>query len=89
VSEKFAEVVEKYIRENPNWLLKPKKSERETVPRWVETKSAIKPDNFRSLMYMRYMKSLVDPGEAVGLMASQGFVIFLSSSFLAATKWRS
>jgi DNA-directed RNA polymerase I subunit RPA1 len=67
-SEKFAEEVEKYLKQNPHNLIKTKRA--------LETKmtSRIAPipsQAYRLLMNVRYMRSLADPGEAVGLLASQ------------------
>ncbi|KAK4047593.1 hypothetical protein OIO90_006134 [Microbotryomycetes sp. JL221] len=72
VSETYAQAVEDYIKTNPHRLLNVKKKYRKDWPNWVKPKELMTVEHFRSLMYMRYMKSLVDPGEAVGLMASQG-----------------
>ncbi|KAK4047541.1 hypothetical protein OIV83_005328 [Microbotryomycetes sp. JL201] len=72
VSENYAQAVENYIKTNPHRLLNVKKKYRKDWPAWVKPKELMTVEHFRSLMYMRYMKSLVDPGEAVGLMASQG-----------------
>ncbi|KAM0755051.1 DNA-directed RNA polymerase [Meredithblackwellia eburnea MCA 4105] len=72
VSEMYAEAVEKYIKSNPHRLLKPKKKDRKDWPAFINVDDLMNVDHFRSLMNIRYMRSLVDPGEAVGLMASQG-----------------
>ena len=73
VSERYAAAVEKYIADNPHRLLKTKKAARKDWPEHaLKGKELMSLEHFRSLMYMRYMRSLVDPGEAVGLMASQG-----------------
>lgn len=73
VSDKYAAEVEKYIATNPHRLLRTKKKHRAEWPEFAQkTDNLMTVDHFRSLMYMRYMRSLVDPGEAVGLMASQG-----------------
>ena len=71
VSEEFATAVDEYMRKNPHQLIKPKKNQGE-LPPWVRPQDLITRDGFRTLMYMKYMNSLVDPGEAVGLLASQG-----------------
>jgi DNA-directed RNA polymerase beta' subunit len=71
-SERFAEKVEDYVAKNKNHLL--------VVKGQVNQRQTIKPTQsskmFRSLMSVRYMRSLVEPGEAVGLLASQGYVFF-------------
>jgi len=71
-SEKFAEMVEDYVKTNKNHLLmvKGQVNQRQT------TKPTQSSKMFKSLMSVRYMRSLVEPGEAVGLLASQGYVLF-------------
>ncbi|KAI6105879.1 hypothetical protein F5141DRAFT_1126540 [Pisolithus sp. B1] len=66
-SEKFAEAVEKYIQSQP--LTIKSKSRSEIIRRRQEP---MKSRYFRLLMNVKYLKSLVEPGEAVGLLASQG-----------------
>ncbi|KAI6003678.1 hypothetical protein EDD15DRAFT_1220993 [Pisolithus albus] len=66
-SEKFAEAVEKYIQSQP--LTIKSKSRQEIIRRRQEP---MKSKYFRLLMNVKYLKSLVEPGEAVGLLASQG-----------------
>jgi DNA-directed RNA polymerase I subunit RPA1 len=68
MSEKYAAKVTKHVEENEQGLL--------------STKGVVKPSpfvservdskQFVSLARARYMRSLADPGEAVGLLASQG-----------------
>lgn len=67
-SERFAEKVEDYMLQNKNHLLvvKGEINQRRTIKPILSAKM------FRSLMSVRYMRSLVEPGEAVGLLASQG-----------------
>ena len=69
-SEKFAEKVEAYISGNKNHILKVKggTNMREKVP------TVMKERQFRALMQVKYLRSLAEPGEAVGLLASQGYV---------------
>lgn len=72
-SEKFAEMVNEYIRANPHGLLK-QKEEEATLPK-VKRKAKhglMKRTQFQALMNVKYMKSIIEPGEAVGLLASQG-----------------
>ena len=82
-SEKFAEKVEEYINENKNHLLKLKSgaNQRDNVP------TVMKERLFRALMHVKYLHSLAEPGEAVGLLASQGYVSAMASSLLCA-HWR-
>jgi len=67
-SEKFAEAVDQYIKANPDGLLKSKKGEHSIKKRHPLVSSS----HFRVIMNMKYFRSLVEPGEAVGLLASQG-----------------
>ncbi|KAK7060450.1 hypothetical protein VNI00_001215 [Paramarasmius palmivorus] len=68
-SEHFAEAMEAYIQQNERKLLSKKDEEEE---RWQSRKERITATHFRLLMQAKYMRSLVEPGEAVGLLASQG-----------------
>jgi DNA-directed RNA polymerase I subunit RPA1 len=68
-SEGFAKKIDEYVKENKGKFLVSKRFE-DTKP-W-QTKGRISQRTFRQLMNVRYMRSLVDPGEAVGLLASQG-----------------
>ena len=68
-SEKFAESVEKYIDSQPPTIKS--KSRKEVIRRRHEP---MKAKYFRLLMNVKYLRSLVEPGEAVGLLASQGYV---------------
>lgn len=67
-SEQFAIAVDNYVKTNPHNLL----AEKEDEVRFKSRTPPLHPRNFRLLMNVKYMKSLVDPGEAVGLLASQG-----------------
>ncbi|KAI0959721.1 hypothetical protein AcW1_004466 [Taiwanofungus camphoratus] len=69
-SEKFAEKVDEYVKKNPQDLLK-KKGLDENLP-IKRRKPLFSAKQFRLLMNVKYMRSLVEPGEAVGLLASQG-----------------
>ncbi|GES96144.1 DNA-directed RNA polymerase I complex large subunit Nuc1 [Rhizophagus clarus] len=61
VSETFHDALEKYSKENPDKLLdKSLKENSLTRPAFVK------------LMHLKYLHSLVEPGEAVGLLAAQG-----------------
>ncbi|KAF9268176.1 beta and beta-prime subunits of DNA dependent RNA-polymerase [Marasmius fiardii PR-910] len=66
-SEHFAEELEKYVKDNKRKLI-----EDDTKEVWKSRKERIEARHFRLLMHLKYMKSLVEPGEAVGLLASQG-----------------
>ncbi|KAL9044642.1 MAG: hypothetical protein Q9214_002234, partial [Letrouitia sp. 1 TL-2023] len=61
-SESFAAALEEYSNRNPQNLIKDKK----TDPEGVLTKKT-----FRTLLDAKYMKSVVDPGEMVGVVAGQ------------------
>lgn len=76
VSEPYAAAIEEYIKKNPQRLIKEKKDARAKWPKHVPQKRLMSRKLFRSLMYMRYLRALVQPGEAVGLLASQGLVVF-------------
>ncbi|KAG6916710.1 hypothetical protein DXG01_005659 [Tephrocybe rancida] len=71
-SEQFATAVDKYVKTNPNGLLTGKGTPPEAENRMKSRKDPIRSSNFRLLMNVKYMRSLIDPGEAVGLLASQG-----------------
>jgi DNA-directed RNA polymerase I subunit RPA1 len=76
VSEKFHDAVEKYVAANADGLLTKKqkavdrrlkgKSKPGTTAKPMMTKEA-----FTDLMNLRYMRCLVAPGEAVGVVAAQ------------------
>ncbi|KAG5648886.1 hypothetical protein DXG03_000235 [Asterophora parasitica] len=70
-SEQFATAVDNYVKANPHKLLK-EKGATEDEERLKSRKQLIRSANFRLLMNVKYLRSLVDPGEAVGLLASQG-----------------
>ena len=67
-SEKFAEKVEDYIKTNKNHRLKVKGD----VNNRDHIQTLMTGDQFRAIMSLKYLRSLVEPGEAVGLLASQG-----------------
>jgi DNA-directed RNA polymerase I subunit RPA1 len=62
-SEKFYRAVKKYIKDNPDKLIIDKKANT------MET--TIKKKPFQQLTELQYLKSLVEPGEAVGIIAAQ------------------
>ncbi|KAK2739653.1 hypothetical protein FQN57_006485 [Myotisia sp. PD_48] len=60
-SESFSRALRKYIKLNPDSLIKDK----------AHPESTITKQNFTTIMNMKYMRSVVDPGEAVGIVAGQ------------------
>ena len=73
-SEKFAEALDHFIKTNPGQLLKSKESDAVVNTR---RQSLMSGKNFRLLLNFKYMRSLVEPGEAVGLLASQRYTTSL------------
>lgn len=71
-SEKYADEMLAYERANPQRLLKSKKKHRKDWPAYVKSDDLLGMGRFRSLMQIRFLRALVDPGEAVGLLAAQG-----------------
>lgn len=70
-SEKFAQKVDDYIKKNPDYLLRSKGDGND--PLWLSScHDLIHDKKFKLLMQIKYMRSLIEPGEAVGLLASQG-----------------
>ena len=73
VSEVYAAKLATYMADNPQKLLKGRKKDRKRWKDWEKSKeNLIDSEDFRIVMAMRYMRSMVEPGEAVGLLASQG-----------------
>ncbi|GJN87219.1 hypothetical protein Rhopal_000164-T1 [Rhodotorula paludigena] len=73
ISERYARAIEGYIKDPKQRFLRPrKKKDMADWPAHIRRDELISGEHFRSLMNMRYMRSLVEPGEAVGLLASQG-----------------
>ena len=72
VSETYAIALANYQHDNPDRMLKTSKKYRQNWPAYIKTKSLMSTAQFNSLMQLRYMRSVVDAGEAVGLLASQG-----------------
>lgn len=62
-SESFQAALKTYIASNPDRLIKNKKQGREG--------GVMSERTFQGIMDVKYMKSLVDPGEAVGVVAAQ------------------
>lgn len=73
-SEKFAESIDAYLNSNPPTIKSKASEERQMIKR---RQHPMKPRYFRLLMNVKYLRSLVEPGEAVGLLASQGYVCFM------------
>ncbi|KAH6595364.1 hypothetical protein BASA50_005882 [Batrachochytrium salamandrivorans] len=82
VSDGFSDALEAYVNKNPSQLLATtasKKSQKEKrddngVERLIKDKWSvprIASRKFKALMELKYMHSLVEPGEAVGLLAAQ------------------
>ncbi|KAG4305911.1 hypothetical protein PORY_000821 [Pneumocystis oryctolagi] len=63
ISEKFQKHLENYINKDPQKFFQKNNSKL--------IRNSISKDKFRLLMHMRYQKSLVHPGEAVGVLAGQ------------------
>ncbi|MBW0491771.1 hypothetical protein O181_031486 [Austropuccinia psidii MF-1] len=72
VSERFEREVYEYQQSNPMRILKSRKHIRKHWPAYIKSNQLVPMQLFRSLMHVRFMKGLVDPGEVVGLLASQG-----------------
>ena len=66
VSEKFREELDAYIEKNPSKLIKTKDNKKAA---W--SNNPISKEHFKTLMNLKYMHSLVQPGESVGLLAAQ------------------
>ncbi|KAF8165499.1 hypothetical protein B0H34DRAFT_743123 [Crassisporium funariophilum] len=67
-SEEFATAVDQYVKTNPQELL----AGADSAAKYRSRKTPMGVKDFRRLMNHKYMRSLVEPGEAVGLLASQG-----------------
>jgi DNA-directed RNA polymerase I subunit RPA1 len=72
VSEKFADLIDEFVKSNKNNLLEPKDADpkKRSPTSWSGGKP-ISGRLFKMLMNLKYMHSLVDAGEAVGLLAAQ------------------
>ncbi|TAQ83929.1 hypothetical protein B7494_g7741 [Chlorociboria aeruginascens] len=60
-SEKFFDALTTYLKDNPHGIVKDKKH-----PKGVGAKKALEP-----VLVAKYLRSVVDPGEAVGIVAGQ------------------
>lgn len=71
MSEAYVKQVNDYIKDNKKGLIRRKGGEAaQTASPYSATKLGER--DFQQLARVRYMRSLVEPGEAVGLLASQG-----------------
>jgi DNA-directed RNA polymerase I subunit RPA1 len=66
-SESFYEAMTTYIKENKDGLLQTKSDK----PRVLSSHSTLNRKNAEILFAMKYLRSLVEPGEAVGIIAGQ------------------
>ncbi|CDK29787.1 unnamed protein product [Kuraishia capsulata CBS 1993] len=62
VSEKFQDELDDFIEKNPQLFASSKEA---------KLSGALTEKKFRALMQLKYMRSLINPGEAVGIIASQ------------------
>lgn len=60
-SESFAQALKEYVDTNPDRLILSKRKRIEGIPK----------NHFKALANLKYMKSVIDPGEAVGVVAGQ------------------
>jgi DNA-directed RNA polymerase I subunit RPA1 len=67
VSEKFYETREAYIENNPDNLI----SKKDIKMAGRDMMESLGKAEFRTLMDFKYLRSLIDPGEAVGIVAGQ------------------
>jgi DNA-directed RNA polymerase I subunit RPA1 len=70
MSETFARDLNKYVDANPHGFI----SRKGVWAPSAYSSTRVPDKEFLSLARVRYMRSVVDPGEAVGLLASQGYV---------------
>ncbi|KAJ3173100.1 hypothetical protein HDU88_004559 [Geranomyces variabilis] len=71
VSEGFAADLDSYLTKNPSNYLSNKKSLKEGRKHTSWSGAPVTDEHFKLLMNLKYMNSLVEPGEAVGLLAAQ------------------
>lgn len=70
VSEKFSADLQHYIDSNPDGILEAAGAG-EDVAESAPARKMPKPNTFEALMHLKYLHSLVEPAEAVGLLAAQ------------------
>ncbi|KAI8918337.1 hypothetical protein DFJ77DRAFT_547101 [Powellomyces hirtus] len=71
VSEGFAADLDKYVTTNPSKYLASKKTVKAGLKHTAWSGEPVSDEHFKLLMNLKYMNSLVEPGEAVGLLAAQ------------------
>ncbi|PUU76301.1 hypothetical protein B9Z19DRAFT_991073 [Tuber borchii] len=69
VSENFALAREKYLTENPDGIIVSSKRNKRLVG--SQMSRGLDKSEFRHLMALQYLRSVIDPGEAVGIIAGQ------------------
>ncbi|KAF9364256.1 hypothetical protein BGX34_002079 [Mortierella sp. NVP85] len=69
VSEAFEKRLNDYVDKNPDGIINIPDA---PVTKKSERYKGLDKKKFKAMMYLRYMNSLVEPGEAVGLLAAQG-----------------
>ncbi|KAI1321572.1 hypothetical protein EDD11_003052 [Mortierella claussenii] len=69
VSEAFEKKLNDYVDKNPDGIIQ---NPDDAVTKKSERYKGLDKKKFKAMMYLRYMNSLVEPGEAVGLLAAQG-----------------
>ncbi|KAI7821035.1 hypothetical protein BC939DRAFT_504581 [Gamsiella multidivaricata] len=69
VSEAFERKLTDYVEKNPDGIIQ---SPGDPATKKSERYKGLDKKKFKAMMYLRYMNSLVEPGEAVGLLAAQG-----------------
>ena len=70
-SERFAKGLFGYLDNNPHGVLYTK-NDKSVAADVARKRQMVLANKFKNVMNVRYLQSLVDPGEAVGLLASQG-----------------
>ncbi|KAG0333776.1 hypothetical protein BG000_008894 [Podila horticola] len=70
VSEAFEKKLDEYVEKNPDGIIQ--NPDDKKVTKKSERYKGLDKKKFKAMMYLRYMNSLVEPGEAVGLLAAQG-----------------
>ncbi|KAG0254618.1 hypothetical protein DFQ27_006746 [Actinomortierella ambigua] len=69
VSELFEKKLNNYVEKNPDGIIQDGNGPKTKLS---ERYRGLDKKKFKAMMYLRYMNSLVEPGEAVGLLAAQG-----------------
>ncbi|KAF2157901.1 beta and beta-prime subunits of DNA dependent RNA-polymerase [Myriangium duriaei CBS 260.36] len=71
MSESLFRAAREWMEKNPDGLIKEKKSEGGTLTKIALNKATMTKKTFQRLLEMRYAKSVVEAGEAVGVVAGQ------------------